>query len=170
MKKVKGSLAHPGYTVVKLQGGSLEGRVRPWTMAQRAELKPILLELLELLSGLDKPNGELSLAAIFSEAEDEFTEIARLSVELPKDAVWDDLYWEDVPVIIQAVWETSLVRDNGTGLMGKVMGVLATALTAAVQQAKDAQSNQSMSTSSKPVDSPSSPDAGGQPQTPSATP
>ncbi len=175
MKKVKGSLAHPGYTVVKLQGGNLEGKVRPWTMAQRAELKPILMRLLETLGGLDrKENQDLSLAAVFSEAEEEFMVLAEMSVELPSDVKWDELYWEDGPTIVQAVWETSLAREDGQGLMGKVMGVLGTALTSALQaqSAKSPAPQKSPSTSknSNSAASPSSPDGGAPTPNKSATP
>lgn len=177
MKKVEGSLAHPGHAVVKLQGGNLEGKVRPWTMAQRAELKPILMRLLETLGSLDRPeNKDLSLAAVFDAAEEEFMQLAEASVELPADVKWDELYWEDGPIIVQAVWETSLAREDGQGLMGKVMGVLGTALTSALQaqgarnqKSQQSQKSQSTSKSSSSADSPSSPGDGAPAPNESAT-
>lgn len=142
MEKVEGSLAQPGHTVVRLAGGTVKGIVRPWTMAQRAELKPRVIGLLDRLGTLDGKGLELNLATVFSEAEEELIEIARLSVELPDGVAFDQLLWEDLPIIVQAVWETSVARADGTGLLGKAAGLLGNALGTALTKAASDQKPQ----------------------------
>jgi len=125
LDKLNGTVAHPGFTKVKLRGGEYEGKVRPWTMAQRAEIKPALGAILERVESMR--NGrevDVSLPTLFLKAENEIAELCRISVELPVGVSWDDLFWEDLANIAQAVWETNIVTGNGGGLAGKLLGLL----------------------------------------------
>lgn len=135
MQTVTGSVAQPGHIVVPLCGGTREGKVHPWTMAQRADLRPRLLALLDRVGALDGSDGQLNLGVLFMQAEDELASIARASIVLPEDLTWDELQWADLPNIIQAVWEANFANEEG--LMGKLLAMLANALQAvAAKQAK----------------------------------
>ena len=178
-QKRKGTKAQPGYTIVPLINGTKNGKVRSWTMAQRADLKPLIESLLDRVANLNnsgEEEGVLPLGRLFLEAEDDLMEIAQQSIELPPGTGFDDLLWEDLPNIIQGVWSQNLVSPDGSGIGGKVMSVLAETMVGAL--ATNSSQNQSetgdlstgKSTSSdSSKDSPSSLDAGEVPPTASAT-
>ncbi len=111
-------------------GGLHQVAVRPWTMAQRRELKPFLADLITKVLTLDdlknRPKGA-ELAEIFMVAEDELMQVVQSTVanDLPKEVSWDDLYWEDLPILAQAIWDTSISRGANGGLAGKLAGALA---------------------------------------------
>jgi hypothetical protein len=118
--------AHPEVKRVPVQGGEYQITVKPWTMSQRRELRPLLADLIAKVLTLqdnDKPSGA-ELTDIFLLAEDEIAQIVRATIgkELPCD--WDDLWWEDLAVLAQAVWETSIDRGDGGGLAGKLKGAM----------------------------------------------
>lgn len=130
------SLAHPASRLVPVCGGAHEVRVRPWTMAQRAELKPRLSALLSRVQELEGDLTTLNLATLFNHAEEEIYHIVRASVVLPEGLTWDELDWEDLPSLAQAVWEISVVRMDGGGLAGKLVGVLVGAVQRAAVHAQ----------------------------------
>lgn len=123
------SIVHPAVRRVPVVGGRATVEVRPWTMAQRAELKPriaaLLAKVLEL--GGETPK-KVDLAELFTLAETEVAEVVRASITMPDELTWDELSWEDLPVLAQAVWETSIARPDGGGLGGKAYRALALAL------------------------------------------
>lgn len=117
---------------VEICGGDHRVLVRPWTLAQREELRPLLADLILRVSKIEK-GAELRLERLFLEAESELFAIVRASVQLPDDMEWGALWWEDLPSLAQAVWQTSVVRGESGGLLGKVGGVLSEALLAAAR-------------------------------------
>lgn len=129
MESVTG--AFPNIRRVPVQGGKHEVLVAPWTMAQRRELKPALTKLIERFVSMQGGVQNIDLAALFDQAEDELIAVARATAQLPPGLTWDELYWEDLPNIVQAIWETSIQRADGGGLMGKLSGVLVQAINAA---------------------------------------
>lgn len=127
--------AHRPGRRVPVMGGAANVIVRPWTMKQRAELKPLLAAVVSRIAPSDATSPSFSLPSLMLAAEDELCEIARATAEMPTGVSWDDLHWEDLPTIIQAIWETSIVTIAGGGLAGKVMSLLAGAMrTVAVSQ------------------------------------
>lgn len=99
--------------------------LRPWSMGQRGELRPRIEALLAKLGATQGGAAALdagSLAAIYLDAEEELAQLARAS--LPEDFPWDDLAWEELPVIVQALWRLNIAREDGGGLLGKVTGGL----------------------------------------------
>ena len=120
--------AHRDAYRVPIIGGEKTVKVRPWTMKQRAELKPLLASVAERLTSEDLGMTSMTIAKAMLVAEEELFEIAKISAELPDDTTWDELYWEDLPNIVQAVWETSIVTIAGGGLAGKAIGLLTNVL------------------------------------------
>jgi hypothetical protein len=172
-------VAHPPTQKVELSTGK-KLTLRPWTMAQRAELRPRIGKLLEELAKLEggeqgfsaeAPLGQ-RLAGLFMALEDEVTEIVRESIPLTALSAeeWDAISWgDDVPTLAMAIWELNLARPGG------VMGKLAAGLgglgdQAAVRRAAatvgGGNGSQSLTatsrTTSKPRASASSP-GGGEP-------
>ncbi|MGH3997605.1 MAG: hypothetical protein ACRDTJ_09110 [Pseudonocardiaceae bacterium] len=129
MSGQKGSIVHPASRRVPVVGGQASVEVRPWTMAQRAALRPRITTLLAKVLELEQnPLKGVDLPQLFELAEDEIAEVVRASVHLPPELAWDELSWEDLPVLAQAVWEICIARPDG-GLGGKVARALAGALT-----------------------------------------
>ncbi len=119
------SIVHAIGVEVPVQGGAAKVRVRPWRMAQRAELRPKVAALLDRIEKQREGGLPTTLGALFELAEAEIADVVRASVELPEGVTWDDLFWpEDLVDLAQAVWETSIVRADGKGALGKLAGVL----------------------------------------------
>lgn len=98
-------------------------------MAQRASVRPKLLALFARL-GLDgKKVVEINLSDLFLHVEQELVEIVQASVRLPDGLTWDQLLWEDMPVLVQAIWEVCVVRGD-QGIAGKIAGALGNSLRA----------------------------------------
>lgn len=162
--KVEQSVAHPPVARIEVMCGAHTVSIRPWTMAQRAELRPRVADIIDRIMQLQMTPATVDLAQLFVHAENEIAEIVRASIELPDGLTWDQLLWEDLPSLAQAVWEIAIVRADGGGLAGKVMGVVAEALSSKTVLDALLTSQQPSATSSS--DSPSLPDAGA--PTPSA--
>ncbi len=170
-------VAHQPTQKVELSTGKTL-TLRPWTMAQRAELRPRIGLLLEELAKLEggealtaggSPIGQ-RLASLFMVLEDEVTEIVRESIpiaDLTADE-WDAISWgDDVPALAMAIWELNLARPGG--IMGKLAAGLGglgnqAAVRRAATGAGGGNGSQSPTapskTTSKPRASASSPDGG----------
>jgi len=127
-------------------------------MAQRSYLRPKLLTLIERAGGTKSTT--VSIGALFEQFEQELMEIAQHSVQMPDGVKWDDLYWEDLPILLQAIWEVCVVREGDKGLMGKLASALGRHLGALLAQ--NSLKTLMSSPESSAVGSPSSP-AGGAP-------
>lgn len=158
MNEVQKSVAHPPSTRVEVLCGSQQVTIRPWTMAQRAELRPRVADVLDRIMQTQANPQAMNLAHLFVVAENEIAEIVRATVEMPEGLTWDQLLWEDLPTLAQAIWETSIVREDGGGLAGKVMGVVAQAMNS--KQVLEAMSILPPPTGTNSSASPSSPDVG----------
>ena len=136
------TIAHPPSRVVELSNGG-KVTLRTWTMAQRAELRPRISELLMSLAKLEGGLEGIAagdLADLFVNAEDEITSIVRESItleQLPRED-WGKMAWEDIPVLAQAVWELNVARPDGA--LGKVGaglgGMMASTIEAVLSGAK----------------------------------
>lgn len=174
MNQIKGTLAHPGYSEVPVgPEGKITARINKWTMAQRAELKPQLARLIERIMSV-KASPDLDLAVLFDSAEDEIAQICRLCTILPEGKSFDDLLWEDLPVLAQAIWETNIITEDGGGVAGKLTSLLAPLLAQVFKSGQMralalamAESQSKTASKQRQPDSPSSP-GGGEP-TPSAS-
>lgn len=125
-----GTISHPGSIEIEVLGGQHKARVRKWKMRDRAELRPRIAKLFEKVVSMEGKSFDLSLATIFMNAEEECAEIARVCVEFPySDIKFDDLDWEDLPTIVQAVWTLNIIGPDGSGLVGKAGGLLAPLLS-----------------------------------------
>lgn len=124
------TISHPGSIEVDVLDGTQKARIKKWKMRDRAELRPRIGKLFEKIMSLEGKTVDFSLAAVFLNAEEECSEIARLCVEFPySDTKFDDLNWEDLPTIVQAVWTLNIVGPEGAGLVGKATGLLAPLLS-----------------------------------------
>lgn len=125
--------AHPLAKKVPLLGGKYFVEVRPISMGHARELKPLLVEALQAILG-EGPDlsEELDLANLMERFGPQFEMAVRTIVRLPDGLEWDDIDAEDYLVLIQAVWETSILRPDGGGLLGKVvsLGAIASRLRA----------------------------------------
>ena len=166
------SIAHAPVRQVPIMGGTHLVTVRPWTIAQRQELRPLVGAVIQRFAAVDGSPHLPPLDKLFLEAETEVLAVVQASVSLPAGVSWDAVWWEDVPSLAQAIWETSIVRPGGGGLAGKLSGVLARAFLGAVArleqkrataatpgQAAPATPSPAAETSRSP-DSPSSPGDG----------
>ncbi len=164
------STANPPQRVVPLSTGK-KVKVRTWTMAQRAELRPRIAALLERFMGIDLGADITALGSalipLFIEAEDEVVAIVRESIPLAElsEKDWDKLGWtDDIPLLAQAIWELHFSAPEG--IVGKVMGGLASQIAARRAARPPAGPNGSQSptpkkpTTSKPGGSLSSLDGG----------
>lgn len=123
---------HPGPRTRYVCEGTVVASCRPWTMAQRAELRPRVAELTAKAFSLrGGALGDLNLSDLFLEAEEELTVVVQQSVKLcrrddPSVPVpFGELLWEDLPVLAQLVWEVCVLREDGGGLAGKLVSLVA---------------------------------------------
>ncbi len=150
------AVAHPPEVTIEIGGRSLT--LKPWTMAQRVKIRPVLGALLGHLSLLDggfAKLGNAGLVDLFLVAEEQIAAICRASLgDLVTEAEWDEMAWEELPVIAQALWSLNVVRPDGGGVLGKLGAGLGTVLAAARQTTPS--SPMDLSTiPSTPMDSPS---------------
>lgn len=136
------AVAHPPTREVVLSDGT-RFTLRPWTMAQRHDLRPKLAALLETMSQLDgglSGAASLGMGQIFLLVEDEIAELCLASSPPDIQERWETLYLEDLPVIAQAIWELNVMRSDGGGLLGKLAAglgqIMAHALEAHAREAK----------------------------------
>lgn len=132
----EGTTSHPRFIEVPVNGGEQKVTVRKWKMRTRAELRPRLTDLFMKLAALEGVTLNLGLAEIFMHAEDECAHIARESVTMPEGLEWDDLDWENLPDIVQAVWTLNVVGPDGSGIAGKVVGLLGPILSTRQTESK----------------------------------
>jgi hypothetical protein len=93
-------------------------------MAQRAELRPKVTDLLGELAKLEGGTlANLGLADLFMAMEDQVVMLVRASVPLDQLSAeeWDAMAWEDVPTLAQAIWELNVARPDGGGILGKLL-------------------------------------------------
>ena len=177
-------IAHPRVLEVPVSTGLDDGttrkvRLRKWTMAQRAELKPKVLAVLDRIVGLQGGiSGALSsdLVQLFMEVEDEIVDVVRASIsrEELSDADWDAMDWSDAPDLAFGLWELNITGAGGImGKAGAALGAMfGNALIAAAEQKVGGATTTESSTSPtpkssmslRPVGSLSSPDDGEQTQ------
>jgi len=120
----EGTTSHPATLDVAVLNGERHITVRKWKMRDRATLRPRLVALFQKLVEVQGTALNMGMTDIFMHAEDECAEIARASCSVPEDIEWDDLDWEDLPDIVQAVWTLNVASPNGGGLVGKVGSLL----------------------------------------------
>lgn len=172
MASVPTSPTHPVERSVKVCGGKRTVKVRPWTMAVRHSLRPRLSVLIGRVTEVmrDQPRT-VSWQTLFEEAEEEVYQVVRETLGF-EDAQMDELWYEDLPILAQAVFEVCVMRDDGGGVLGKLAPlatnmlqqvVVGSGLKSAIAERKLRQEQTSAPntpSSSKGKDSPSSPAAG----------
>ena len=120
----EGTIAHPRNVEVPVLDGERHVTVRKWKMRDRSELRPRLASLFAKIAGMEGMALNLGLAEVFMHAEDECAAIAQASTSMPEDLPWDDLDWEDLAAIVQAVWTLNVAGPEGQGMVGKVGSLL----------------------------------------------
>ncbi|MGB5810114.1 MAG: hypothetical protein WBG86_06260 [Polyangiales bacterium] len=128
MSETTESIAAPRQIDVPVQGGAAKLSVAPWTIAQHDECFPIVVRLIE---GWVESQGSgaptLNLGVMLTTYKFEVEELCKLTLheELNRrDLKWGDLWAEDLFSIAQAIWETSLLRPDGGGVLGKALGLI----------------------------------------------
>lgn len=122
-------VVHPATREVPVAGGQFKVTISPWTMAQRAHLKPKIIKLLARANVVQTDPSAFKFSDLFADFEDELCEIAQATAKFPPGKTWDNLLWEDLPILVQAIWEVCVVRGDA-GIAGKVAGALGKALSA----------------------------------------
>ena len=155
------SIAHPPTQEVELKSLGKTIALRPWTMGQRAELRPkiaILLAKLGDLQGGTERIETMQMADAFVTMEDEVSKIVRASIpeKVLSEDEWIEMAWEELPILAQAVWQLNVARSDGGGLLGKLGAGLGAAMANALELASrdqvGAKSNGAQSqTPKKPV-------------------
>jgi len=166
------NIAHPQAKVIELSDGAVKARVPKWTMATRAEVKPRLVGLLEQVGKRSADGAVVSgIADLFAFAEDELVEICRMCVKLPDGVSFDDLLWEDLPIMVQAIWEHNVVTDSGGGLGGKALSLFMPLMAqgaAKLQAEQAAKANQHLTKSQQDSSAPMRPTQLNSPASPSS--
>lgn len=161
-------VVHPE-RLVPVRGGQSQVTIRPWSMAQRRLLRPLVEGVAKRISELRTKAIEIhkmdpsTFAVLFNEAEDEIYQIVKATLGWD-DADMDALYWEDLPVLAQAILEICIIRADGGGMLGKLLGMLGRP-AARSESAAGVPKSSPTSTPEKPSAtkvelSPSSPEAG----------
>lgn len=124
------SVIHPYAKRVPLRGGSVFVIVQPFSMVTARAVRPIIVRILQ---GITAAGDQLDLAEIVEKYEADVLEIVQRAVDLPASDLpstlnWSTLDYEDFLNLAQAVWETSILRADGGGILGKVLGLTAGAL------------------------------------------
>ncbi len=119
-----GTTSHPAVLEVAVLSNERHVTVRKWKMRDRANLRPRLLALFQKLADVQGNAVNLGMTEMFMHAENECAEIAQASTTVPDGLTWDDLDWEDLPDIVQAVWTLNVAGPDGGGLVGKVGSLL----------------------------------------------
>lgn len=160
------STVHPERRV-PVKGGTRYVVIRPWSMALRRQVKPLLLSVAKRLEIRDLATAGNAIAALFDQIEEELYQIAQLTLGLTEAEMEEQLDWEDLPTLVQATIEICLLRADGGGLAGKLLRVLAvpamrgrTAGAPAADASPNPPSATPISSGSKPPASLSSPGAG----------
>lgn len=130
------NVSQPRQIDVQVQGGRARLSVSPWTIAQHDECFPIVVKLIEgWVASQSASTDGVTLSALLMEYKTEVSELCRLTVRdelMRRDLKWEELFAEDLFTIAQAVWETSLVRPGGGGVLGKAMALLGPSLLKAI--------------------------------------
>jgi len=130
-------VAHPPTREVTAAGRTFV--LKPWTMAQRRELRPALAALLEQIEQASQAGTKIpaNLAGLFLGFEEQVAAVVRASVprtEISDDA-WESMAWEDLPVLAQAVWELNVQRGPVGKLIAGLQGRLQEAMRSAAEKA-----------------------------------
>ncbi len=150
------AVAHPPEVIIEIGGHRLT--LKPWTMAQRVKIRPVLAQLLGHLSTLEggfAALGNQGIVELFLVAEDQIADVCRASLgDLITDEEWDAMAWEELPVIAQALWTLNVARPDGGGLLGKLGAGLGKALAGTLVTGRQAASkgNGKTETQSIPMD------------------
>lgn len=134
---------------VELQSGE-KVVVRQWDIDTGAVLTGRVAGLLQKLRNAGM-GGEVELDDMLRVAKDECFEIVRVTIGWTAEDLKAKANWEDFLSLLQAVIDTSLVREDGGGALPKIVelaGVLNPLVGARSASAKP-------STSSSPPDTPS---------------
>jgi len=91
------------------------------------DVMPLVSDLIDRYSEWSEKPDTFSLGLMVMHFHREIGAICERTVrgELEaKSLVWKELWGEDLYVIAQAVWQTSISRPNGGGHLGKAMALL----------------------------------------------
>lgn len=128
------SVAHPLAKEVPLRGGALFVTVLPFNMVVARQARPALVDILTAVAD-SKMN--IDLVQIVDQHESSVMAICQSAVTLPEGVTWETLDYEDFLNIVQAIWETSILRPDGGGLLGKIVN-----LAVRAKQVREQQSSQ----------------------------
>ena len=112
---------------ILIMGGTAQIHVRPWTMEIQDEVMPLVSDLIDRYSAWSDKPDTFSLGALVMHFHREIGAICERSIReelIAKNLEWRKLWGEDLYVIAQAVWNTSISRPDGGGHMGKAMALL----------------------------------------------
>lgn len=94
--------------------------VKPWSIAQGVELTARLVDIMQRLRAANKI-GEIGTQEIVEIAAPECAEIVRVTIGWSQEDFNSRLTYEDFLNLLGAVFETSLLRADGGGVLPKVI-------------------------------------------------
>jgi hypothetical protein len=95
--------------------------IEPWGL-KRANL---MLARLETLFRKARDMPDAGIAALVEVAYDEFYSIVRDTIEWDDERMERELTLEDLIALAEAIWSTSVAREDGSGLGGKLAALIA---------------------------------------------
>ncbi len=131
MEADQGNITPPQPRIIDLSimGGEKFLTIRPWSMKLHDELFPLVMAAIDRYTAWDKKPEVVTIGTVATYLKDEIRRICERTVrdQLRDQKIdWDaDLWGEDFYGIAQAIWNTSIIRPGGGGIVGKGMGTIA---------------------------------------------
>lgn len=104
---------------VELQSGQ-KVAVRQWNIEKGAVLTARVVSLIQKLQG---KMGEVELEVLITLAQSECQDIVSETIGWTKKQLNERANYEDFLTLLQAVIDTSLVREDGQGALPKIIGI-----------------------------------------------
>jgi hypothetical protein len=162
---IERGIAAPRTIDVPVMGGAKKITIRPWSMAQQDECLPLVAKLIDDYTSWQQSPEVFTLGELVLRFHAEVRVICEATArkEMAERGIsWDDDLWgEDLFGLAQAIWETSISRPGGGGVLGKMVELVGPLLLQQLQRRAETPSATSpTSETSDPTDPPSSQSSG----------
>lgn len=118
--KISSTVAFPEHPVKLLNGKTVV--VKPWSLKNGRLIRQKITDTFDALQAAGKTPG--SLTEVFDMCEQQVVEIVRDTLGVDDAWMEENLAYEDLFTLAQAVVEVCLLRGGKDGVLGKVMGAM----------------------------------------------